>query len=713
MNLEKKSASVQRKLLIVDDEEPIRKLLKTALESYGYACDLAECATEAWDHLGEQSFDLVLCDVGLGAESGFDLSREIIARYPDTGVVIVSGLDDNETMSEAVRLGVFGYLLKPFEINQLLISVACALRILDLEKEGRILQGNLEERVRERTRDLQESFRRQEETQEKLRESEELFRKVVEGSNDGISIIQGETFVYVNPRYLKMFRFSSEAEVVGKPVADLTHPEERDTIMDGIERLQKGGEVDSRIRCKRILKDGAMIHAESTPAMIHFRGKPAVLSMVRDITKQAKAEEALLRKAEELSDNKTRLQKALSEISALIQQVATEKDFGIRFQNPHLAACYEKTACAKDGCPSYGKGPTRCWQEIGTFCKGSAGECFQQKFENCTVCPVFQESCLDSYCEIGEHFNNMMHILETKNFELQRTHEKLKTAQAQTIQQEKMASIGQLAAGVAHEINNPTGFISSNLGTLLEYQKDLFALIGKYRDFLSRFGGSGGSSSSDDPADRTALIRKMEEDVDLDFIIEDMPNLIDESREGTERIKKIVMDLKNFAHPGKQELVYADINNNLESTLNIAWNEIKYKATVTKDYGEIPEVQCYPQQLNQVFMNLLVNAAQAIEETGEIRLKTCAENGVVKILIGDTGKGIPQENLTHIFEPFFTTKEMGKGTGLGLHVAYTIVKKHNGNIFVDSSPGAGTTFTVEIPVEARGGEGDGSNPVAG
>jgi two-component system, NtrC family, sensor kinase len=306
-----------------------------------------------------------------------------------------------------------------------------------------------------------------------------------------------------------------------------------------------------------------------------------------------------------------------------------------------------------------------------------------------------------------------MHILETKNFELQRTHEKLNLAQAQTIQQEKMASIGQLAAGVAHEINNPTGFISSNLGTLLEYQQDLFALIGEYRSLLYEPGRSGEPFSSDDPADRTALIRKIEEEVDLDFIIEDMPNLIDESREGTERIKKIVMDLKNFAHPGKQELVYADLNNNLESTLNIAWNEIKYKATVTKDYGKIPEVQCYPQQLNQVFMNLLVNAAQAIEETGEIRLKTYMENGVVKILIGDTGKGIPQENLTHIFEPFFTTKEMGKGTGLGLHVAYTIVKKHNGNIFVESAPATGTTFTVEIPVEAQGGEGDGSNPVAG
>lgn len=708
MSLNKGSVKVPRKLLIVDDENSILKLLETTLKNCGHMCSLAASASEARDLLGGKTFDLVLCDIGLSEESGLDLAEEIIARHPDTGVLIISALDDRDTINKAVGLGVFGYLVKPFEKNQLLISVACALRTLDLEKESRLFRENLEEMVRVRTKELEESLLHQEEIQTKLRENEELFRRVVEGSNDGISIIQDEHFVFVNPSYLKMFHFSRAEEVVGKHVAEHIHPEDRKDIMERVRRGQSGEKVASRVRFRRVRGDGSSGNVEVSSARIQFRGKPAILSMVRDITKQTEAEEKLANQTEELSVNKSRLQKALSEISALIQKVATEKNFGVRFQNPHLSICYEKTGCTKKDCPSYGKGPSRCWQEVGTFCKGNRGGDFDQKVRKCATCLVFQESCSDPYCEIGEHFNNMMHILETKNLELQSTHEKLKLAQAQTIQQEKMASIGQLAAGVAHEINNPIGFISSNLGTLLEYQRDLFTLIDEFRGLLSTLGPMAKSLGSEGLEDQMTRIRTIEEEADLGFIMEDMPNLIEESREGTDRIKKIVMDLKDFAHPGKQELVYADLNSNLESTLNIAWNEIKYKAAVTKEYGEIPEVQCYPQQLNQVFMNLLVNAAQAIEEKGEITLKTSRENGVVRVQISDTGKGIAKEDVSRIFDPFFTTKELGKGTGLGLHVAYNIVQKHKGKIFVDSTPGKGTIFTVEIPVEAKREVTDGS-----
>ncbi|MFH1491673.1 MAG: ATP-binding protein, partial [Pseudomonadota bacterium] len=194
-------------------------------------------------------------------------------------------------------------------------------------------------------------------------------------------------------------------------------------------------------------------------------------------------------------------------------------------------------------------------------------------------------------------------------------------------------------------------------------------------------------------------IKALETESDIDFILQDMPGLIHESLDGIERIKKIVMDLKDFAHPGKKERVYADINRNLDSTLNIVWNELKYKVTVTKEYGDIPEVKCHPQQLNQVFMNLLVNAAQAIEDKGEIGIKTGRHNGGVSIQIRDTGKGIPKENLSRIFDPFFTTKDIGKGTGLGLNLAYNIIKEHRGSIEVESEAGRGTTFSIMIPLD--------------
>ena len=193
-------------------------------------------------------------------------------------------------------------------------------------------------------------------------------------------------------------------------------------------------------------------------------------------------------------------------------------------------------------------------------------------------------------------------------------------------------------------------------------------------------------------------ILTLEKEIDIDYLLEDVSSLVEESHEGLERIKTIVTDLKNFAHPGDDELRLADINKNLDSTLNVVWNELKYKATVRREYGQIPLIPCIAQQLNQVFLNLLVNAAQAIKEKGEICIRTQSDNGYVEIQISDTGEGIPPENLPKIFDPFFTTKDVGKGTGLGLHMVYSIVKRHNGTIDVQSEVGKGTTFTVRLPM---------------
>ncbi|MBW2103391.1 MAG: response regulator [Deltaproteobacteria bacterium] len=292
--------------------------------------------------------------------------------------------------------------------------------------------------------------------------------------------------------------------------------------------------------------------------------------------------------------------------------------------------------------------------------------------------------------------------IKAKNERLEDALRQLKDSQAQILQSEKMASIGQLAAGVAHEINNPTGFVSSNLKTLGDYQKDITDLMEQYRKLCAFvLEKARGREDLRDLEEAVSRIREQEEEVDIDFVLGDALDLIRESQEGTERIKKIVLDLKNFAHPGTDKLQSADINGSIESTLNIVWNEIKYKATVHKDYGELPPVKCYPQQLNQVFMNLLVNAAQAMEDKGEIFISTRSDNGEVEIVIRDTGSGIPEEILPKIFDPFFTTKEVGKGTGLGLNVAYNIIKKHRGEIRVESTPGKGTAFTIRVPVEFK------------
>ena len=278
--------------------------------------------------------------------------------------------------------------------------------------------------------------------------------------------------------------------------------------------------------------------------------------------------------------------------------------------------------------------------------------------------------------------------LHRQQHELALAHDTLKQSQAQILQQEKMASVGQLAAGVAHEINNPMGFISSNLSSLAKYLERLTEFIRTLEAKIPQ----------DPPDEELAALRKQ---LKIDYIMEDAVHLVEESLDGAGRVKKIVQGLKNFSRIDQAERLAADINECLETTINIVWNELKYKCEVKKEYGELPQTVCNPQQLNQMFMNLLVNAAQAIETRGEIGIKTWADQDFIYTRISDTGSGIPQDKLQRIFEPFYTSKEVGKGTGLGLSIVYDIVvKNHHGDIQVESEEGKGTTFTVKIPVVA-------------
>ncbi len=267
----------------------------------------------------------------------------------------------------------------------------------------------------------------------------------------------------------------------------------------------------------------------------------------------------------------------------------------------------------------------------------------------------------------------------------------LQEAREQLLQNEKMAAIGQLAAGVAHEINNPIGYINSNLGTLKHYTDDLLELTALYQAIEGSLG----------EADQPLLesINRTKERIDIDYIKADLPDLVRESQEGAERVRRIVQDLKEFSYVNEAEWQLADLHQGLNSTLNIVCNEIKYKAEVHKEYGDLPQVECIASQINQVFMNLLVNAAQAIEKQGIITLRTDHNESEVWIEVSDTGEGIAEDKLKHIFEPFYTTKPVGVGTGLGLSLSYTIIKKHHGRIEVASEPGNGTRFTLFLPIK--------------
>jgi len=279
--------------------------------------------------------------------------------------------------------------------------------------------------------------------------------------------------------------------------------------------------------------------------------------------------------------------------------------------------------------------------------------------------------------------------------EIQQANARLEDAQNQLLQSEKMASIGQLAAGVAHEINNPVGFVASNLGTLRRYVESLLQLNGLF-----------------ECVDLHALapelreqIARLRQEADFEFIHEDLPQLLRESDEGLVRVKKIVQDLKDFSRVDHADWQEADLNQGLESTLNVVWHEIKYKVEVERHYGPLPPVRCLAAQLNQVFMNLIVNAAHAIPERGRLQLSSTVEEGWVCISVRDNGSGMSPEVLRRIFDPFYTTKPVGQGTGLGLSLSFSIVKKHGGRIEVESEPGVGSCFKVWIPVQGPSGEG--------
>lgn len=279
--------------------------------------------------------------------------------------------------------------------------------------------------------------------------------------------------------------------------------------------------------------------------------------------------------------------------------------------------------------------------------------------------------------------NATLHIEKARQEDLIR---KLGEAQSQLLQSEKMASIGVLAAGVAHEINNPVGFVNSNLGTLQRYAQDMLALLAAYERVEESLA-----------PDALQDIKRLKQDIDAAYLREDLGNLLTESLEGLQRVKRIVQDMKDFSHVDGADRKYANLESGLDSTLNVVWNELKYKAEVVKEYGNIPQIECLPSQLNQVFMNLLINAAHAIEERGRITLRTGHDDKTVWVEVEDTGSGIPPERLGRIFEPFFTTKPVGKGTGLGLSLSYGIVQKHGGRIEVSSELGKGSVFKVVLP----------------
>lgn len=280
--------------------------------------------------------------------------------------------------------------------------------------------------------------------------------------------------------------------------------------------------------------------------------------------------------------------------------------------------------------------------------------------------------------------------LEKYNLELAGQKAELERLQARLVHSEKMASLGQLAGGVAHELNNPAGFIYSNMESLANYTSGISRLLSAYE------------AASLTPEDATG-IANIKKEINYGFLLSDLPAIVSDCEEGARRIRDIVLNLRMFSRLDEAELKRVDLHAGIDATIRLLSEYYNSnRITLIREYGELPPVDCLAGQINQVWMNLLTNAAQSIgSENGQVRIKSMLENEMVVVQISDTGKGIAPENLTRIFDPFFTTKPVGEGTGLGLSISYGIIETHGGTISVDSEVGRGTTFTTRIPLNLR------------
>jgi len=277
--------------------------------------------------------------------------------------------------------------------------------------------------------------------------------------------------------------------------------------------------------------------------------------------------------------------------------------------------------------------------------------------------------------------------LEAQKSELQLTLENLKMTQSQLIQSEKMASLGLLTAGIAHELNNPINFVRGNVNPLQRDMDEIFSLIGQYDALIKE----------NNLEEVSGQVSEIKEKMDYGFLIKEINNLLEGIQEGADRSSNIVKGLRSFSRLDDEKFQLHNIHDGIDSTLLLLNNKIKNTIRVHKDYGDLQEIECLPGKINQVFMNILTNCIQAIEDKGDIYIQTVSSDIWVKIIIKDTGAGMSPEVKAHIFEPFYTTKDVGKGTGLGLSITYGIIEQHNGNIDVISEPGRGTEFIISLP----------------
>ena len=528
--------------------------------------------------------------------------------------------------------------------------------------------------------------------------SEEKYRMLVENIHDVIYSLDADgTIYFITPNVYEWTGYSHK-EMVGHNILEFIHPDDlRKTAQDFQKIVETGKEIP--IITRIVTKNGETLDAEARGKVIlDENGRlEKITGVIRDITERKRAEEAM-RESEEryrlLAENatdviwtmdlnlrftyvspsvlKSRGFTVEETMTQTMQEVMTPESLKNALEIFKQGMEYEELP---------GRDPKRVWLfEIEQPCKNGS--------------TIWTETAASFLRDKNGQPKGILGVARniTERMAAEQEKEQMLLRMAQT---DKLCSLGQFAAGMAHEINNPLAYVKANLKVLDEYRDNLQEILQAYEQLDKRFSGAELPENVRRFHNEITALRKK---LKVSDILGDSRDLIAETQGGVDRIKNIVKSLQRFSDPPKMESEWADINSILENTLDLVGSEVMRKATLIKDLGELPRVKCHAEELSQVFINLISNALNAIKTQGEITVRSYSKGDIVVVKVKDTGTGMTPDQLSKIFDPFYSCQGVGKSTGLGLSISYGIIKKHRGEIKVESEPGKGSTFTIELPV---------------
>ena len=652
---------VNGRVLVVDDNANSRRAVVKQLESMSFCCASAQNGVEGLQAFRSNEFDVVLVDLFMPNMDGMAFLKNLQQRDTDVVPIVLTAHGEIDNAIEAMKLGAFDFLLKPSEPEEISAAVQRALRHKLALREAREMKAMVTEfefildcwpdiivvvdvkgrivRVNRAAADVVGTTKNQ--------VTGQLFREIFPNCSKQLKCFHPAKCIQatVKPKTFEFYHEQWEhyIEITAAPLIS-----QRETTL-GLMYIARN--IDERKQFERNIT----IAHEATALLL-----ASISSVLVGVDQQGHI----------IQWNAT-----AERTFGIPVSKALDGDFrkvGIEWKDSSVVN--RILTCSSDDTP------THFDDVLYLRPDGKSG------FLDITVNPVIRAN--------GRNAGFLLLARETterKNLEFQLT------------QAQKLEAIGQLAAGIAHEINTPTQYVGDNTRFLQDSFRDLMPLWGKAADMLLKV--KEGSVSNDDIAEIETVVQT----VDLDYLTNEIPQAIKESLEGIERVTTIVQAMKEFSHPGGEEKTLVDINRSIESTITVARNEWKYVADLETDLSPgLPPMNCYPGDLNQVILNLIVNAAHAIgdviskdkAEKGRIVISTRSLDGWVEIRVSDTGSGIPEEIQNRIFDPFFTTKEVGKGTGQGLSLARTtIVEKHHGRLTFETEKEKGTTFIIRLPVD--------------